>query len=109
MTDQPTKKNRRSPIEIAQAHADRAVQAVEKAQAKVDKAREKVEKAQQELGQALEDRDMARREADYRQAHPLLAGSQGPEDSQDELGETDSPFAYESGRQDTLGGSRSPF
>ena len=80
------KKNRRTPVEIAQAHADRAVKAVEKAQAKVEKAEEKVKKATAEHRQALELLESTRAEADYRQAHPLLAGSQ------DTLGGTDSPF-----------------
>lgn len=87
MTDQPTKKNRRTPTEIAQAYADRAVQAVEKARAKVEKAQEKAEKAQQERENAEANLRVATYEADYRRAHPLLKSEQ-----QDVLGGTDSVF-----------------
>ena len=84
------KKNRRTPVEIAQAHADRAAQAVEKARAKFEKAEEKVEKAEQEAEKAGANLDAAIREADYRQAHPLLQDAES--ERQDVLGGTDSVF-----------------
>lgn len=73
MTDQPTKKPRRSAREIAQAHADKAVAALEKHDEKIAKAEEKVNAATAAYNQLLEDRRNLEREADYRQAHPLLA------------------------------------
>lgn len=85
------KRQRRTPVEIAQAHADRAVQGVEKAQAKVDKAQAKANKAAFEFNQALEALEAARAEADYRQSHPLLKKAEAAE-IQDEPGGTDSPF-----------------
>lgn len=85
------KRQRRTPTEIAQAHAERAVKAAEKAQAKVDKAQAKIDQATAEHQQALEGLGAARAEADYRQSHPLLKKAEAAE-TQDELGGTDSPF-----------------
>ena len=87
MTDQPTKKPRRSAKEIAQAHADKAVAALEKHDEKIAKAEEKANAATAAHTRLVEERRNLEREADYRQAHPLLKSEQ-----QDVLGGTDSVF-----------------
>lgn len=72
MTDQPTKRPRRSAREIAQAHADKAVAALEKHDEKIAKLNDKIEGLQDQLAELWSQRRNLEREADYRQAHPLL-------------------------------------
>lgn len=72
MSETTQKRPRRTAAEIAQAHADKAVEKLKKHDEKIERAKEKVAKAQAELGDLDAERDELVAEADYRQAHPAL-------------------------------------
>lgn len=73
MTETTDRKPRRSAKEIAQAHADKAVAALEKHDEKINKLNDKIEGLQDQLAELRSQRRDLERESDYRQAHPLLA------------------------------------
>lgn len=76
MSETAQKRPRRTAAEIAQAHADKAVEKLKKHDEKIERAKEKVAKAQAELGDLDAERDELVAEADYRQAHPALRNAQ---------------------------------
>lgn len=77
---------KRTPREIAQSHADKAVEAVERHAGKIEKAQERLDTAQSKVDKAaaeVEELEQRRQElveeADYRQAHPLLKKAEEPQ------------------------------